>query len=464
MIIKLHRSGRSFKGAMRYLIHDAGKADTSERVAWTATVNLANDHIPSAVDEMIWTARAADQIKRAAGISTGGSKIEYPAEHFSLSWHTSEAPTREEMIEATKCYMKHMGMETRQAVIVAHSDTLHPHVHVLVNVISPEDGRALKTSYEYRRTQAFALAYEKERGNIFCEERTKPAKDREPSMTRPAHEAFKQSGQAFEREELERVTKMPGYFDRHDAKTMNSKEWDALKAHQKTQREQFFAEGKAAFRNASKSVYREVRQEYRNKWSAVYAAGRSGSDPAVVAASKAALVEAQKKAIDERREIMNGELRKRRDAEYASILKQQQVDRGELAKQQQLGERTYRLFDVIYPGAEPSKPVVEKPRLEQRWTAGDQIANPAATQESFNRSRRTADPSFEEPRRNPATVTRGTVREGDAVEMTDKRVEANRSDSAREMTDKAREREIKETEAIIRASWNRHRRGRSERD
>ncbi|MEA2889967.1 MAG: hypothetical protein QOI05_760 [Bradyrhizobium sp.] len=50
MIIKIHKPGRSFKGVCRYLMHDA-KADTAERVAWTHTVNVANDDVLSAVNE-----------------------------------------------------------------------------------------------------------------------------------------------------------------------------------------------------------------------------------------------------------------------------------------------------------------------------------------------------------------------------------------------------------------------------
>ena len=51
MIVKISGVGKSFKGLSTYLTHDPN-AKTDERVAWTRTLNLANDHVPSAVDEM----------------------------------------------------------------------------------------------------------------------------------------------------------------------------------------------------------------------------------------------------------------------------------------------------------------------------------------------------------------------------------------------------------------------------
>ena len=78
MIVRFAKPGKSFKGLAAYLTHDPDKAKTAERVAWTHTLNLANDHIPSAVDEMLWSYRAADQLKRQAGVAAGGRRLEYP--------------------------------------------------------------------------------------------------------------------------------------------------------------------------------------------------------------------------------------------------------------------------------------------------------------------------------------------------------------------------------------------------
>jgi hypothetical protein len=197
MIIKLHKAGRSFKGVCRYLLHDA-KADTAERVAWTHTVNVANDDVLSAVNEMLWTFRSADALKREAGISTGGSKLEKPVKHFSLSWPHGEAPSREKMIETVNAYMRRMGWSDRQAVLVAHDDTKHAHVHVVMNSISPADGRAVRSSNDWRRSEVFALQYEREHGQIHCEQRLKAQEERHATPTRESWQVQARSGGKLE--------------------------------------------------------------------------------------------------------------------------------------------------------------------------------------------------------------------------------------------------------------------------
>jgi hypothetical protein len=99
MIVRILSSGTSFKGLATYLTHDPD-AQTQERVGWTHTHNLANDHVPSAVDEMVWTARNAELLKQEAGIRAGGRSTENSAKHLSLNWSPQDNPTREHMIES----------------------------------------------------------------------------------------------------------------------------------------------------------------------------------------------------------------------------------------------------------------------------------------------------------------------------------------------------------------------------
>ena len=63
MIVRILSSGKSFSGCATYLTHDAN-ANTTERVAWTHTHNLANDHVQSAVDEMYQTSQNAELLKQ----------------------------------------------------------------------------------------------------------------------------------------------------------------------------------------------------------------------------------------------------------------------------------------------------------------------------------------------------------------------------------------------------------------
>lgn len=490
MIIKIHKAGRSFKGVSRYLTHDA-KAGTAGRVAWTHTLNLASDDVPSAVDEMLWTFRAADQLKRQAGVATGGSRLDKPVKHFSLSWPQGEAPTQDHMVETVRAYMKHMGWSEHQAVLVAHNDTRHSHVHVVMNVVSPVDGRAARNFRDWQHSEAFALAYERAHEQIHCEQRVQNKEQREATPTRDSWQRFKPAEVAFEREEVERLTKAPIYFERHDAKLMHGREWEALKAYQKSQREQFFIEGKEAFRAVRKEVFREVREEFRPQWSAHYAAKRHGHDRATLAEMKIALVNAQNRAIDERRERACAELREQRDQAYEAILAQQRFDRAELGNRQQQGLRTYALMDVVYPARE--NPVVaqdkrERPRRDVppsnraqtadlfAKSAGEMIDPPShrdrpiQTAPGVLRRDETSAKSSQGSGREPHAVRVAVQDQADSAE-TRRAVLPGNAERAKAPAEKAhqaareqRDKEHKMEAAALRASWNHHRRWRGGRD
>lgn len=134
--------GRSFKGAMAYYLHDkrpAGSEEqilTRERVAWTETRNLMTDDPDRATRIMIGTAERSEELKARAGIAQTGRKGTQPVMAYSLAWHPGEAGEldRDEMVRAAEASLKVLGLEGHQAVLVAHRDTAHPHVHVIVSL------------------------------------------------------------------------------------------------------------------------------------------------------------------------------------------------------------------------------------------------------------------------------------------------------------------------------------------
>lgn len=163
-------SGRSFKGAALYVLHDKGKAKTSDRVAFVETVNLPTDNPSRAVAHMVDTATHAEQLKTANGMTTG-RKLEKPVYHYTLAWHPTEAPTQAEQVEAARESMAALGLSDRQALIVSHNDTAHPHVHVIVNRVCPETGKAANISNDRLKLSQWAQDYEQRRGRVFCEAR-----------------------------------------------------------------------------------------------------------------------------------------------------------------------------------------------------------------------------------------------------------------------------------------------------
>jgi len=267
MIVKILSNGKSFSGLATYLTRDPD-AKTAERVPWTHTLNLAHEHVPSAVDEMLWTARNAELLKQEAGIRAGGRATENEVKHLSLNWSPEDDPSREHMIETAEGFLRHMKWHEHQAVLVAHDDKEYAHVHVMLNTVHPETGLRLNDGFEHRRAQSWALEYEREQGRIYCEQRLRNVEDREDSPTRPAWLAFAENQRKFEAQE-KILEKQNEIFIGGLEIPENSRnaEWKMLKEIQKNQRIEFFAEGKSAFSELRKSIYQEIREEYRERWS-----------------------------------------------------------------------------------------------------------------------------------------------------------------------------------------------------
>jgi hypothetical protein len=173
MVPKLHRKGRSFRGAAMYLLHDKGRSKSQDRVAWTQTRNLAVDDPHLAWRIMAHTALAKDHLKQRAGVKNSGRKSDDVVLHLTLSWHPDEKQglSRDEMMRAALGAIRALRADDRQALFVSHDDEPQPHLHVLLNRVSPEDGRMLSSSKEKLALSRWAQAYEKERGAILCEER-----------------------------------------------------------------------------------------------------------------------------------------------------------------------------------------------------------------------------------------------------------------------------------------------------
>lgn len=335
---KVH--GTSFKHLASYLLHDDGKATTQARVGWTHTLNLADDHPAAAVNEMLWTCRAADDLKREAGVKAGGRSLERPVRHFSLNWHPSQMPSKEHMIEAVESFLAHMRWHEHQALIVCHTDKPHPHVHVMLNAVHPATGVALDASFEKRRAQDWAKGYEREHGLIFCEQRLKPPEHRTPSPTRATWQQLRVYEREDDRsEQMRDETPVPDAKPSHP-KTWKDREWDALKDMQKGHRLRFYAEGKQVYGHARKEVYREVREEFRGEWSDYYRDMRNGRDRHELVARKAELLLRQKKKLDDRREDVCAMLREARGEEKERLLSEQLAQRKCLRERQALEQRT----------------------------------------------------------------------------------------------------------------------------
>jgi hypothetical protein len=322
MIVKIHKSGSSLKDGALYLTHDP-KARTTERVAWTHTQNLANDHIPSAVDEMLWTYRNADLLKQEAGVKAGGRPTRKPVKHLSMNWHVDDNPSQEHMIQSGKDLLKRLGWSEHQAIFVAHSDKDHKHMHILVNAVHPETGRSLKSGWEHNRAQKWAADYEHANGVIRCPERLR-SHEREVSMPRNMWMAFRNNELEFEKSEKQ--------FRREFAKQYSiSDQWEVFKSIQKAERQQFFADGKAEFKALRNRVYNEVREEFRPRWAAYYSEKKhsTAADKDRLAQMKAEITAEQSETLSSKRDLACEVLLVARKAERLELKLKQQAQRVE---------------------------------------------------------------------------------------------------------------------------------------
>lgn len=258
MVPKLSAKGTSFKGAAAYYLHDKG-ASTDERVAWTATHNLATDNPEMAWRIMAATAKDQARLKEQAGIKTTGRKSADVVLAYSLAWHPDEKDglTRDEMMLAAKASIKALGADHCQALIVAHQDEPHPHVHIILNRVSPEDGRMLSSSNEKLNLSRWAEAYERGRGKIYCEDRVANNQAREmlgeftrAAKDRPRHLHDQEKGIAKDRfEQRTRAAQRHADFALSEkGRQMHKRhrtEWDQLRSGHRDRREAILARTKS---------------------------------------------------------------------------------------------------------------------------------------------------------------------------------------------------------------------------
>ncbi|PJN95210.1 hypothetical protein CNY89_09840, partial [Amaricoccus sp. HAR-UPW-R2A-40] len=173
-------TGKSFKGLAAYLLHDRGQAQTANRVAWAQSYNLDDADPERAWRLMAATAMSADRLKDAAGIKRGKKAVN-TAWHFSLNFNPADRPTEAVQRAAVESALKALGLDGHQGLAVAHDDTDHRHVHVMVNLIDPETGLSAASkqpggkpallSNSQKKLSTWAKGFEREHGLTVTEGR-----------------------------------------------------------------------------------------------------------------------------------------------------------------------------------------------------------------------------------------------------------------------------------------------------
>ena len=170
------QTGDSFKGAALYYLHDKrleGEQErlTTERVSWTYALNTLENEPEAVILEMQHTAMNQQLLKHLSGSRGDGRPTERTVMTVALAWSPEQSPDREQMIAAGESYLKHMGWQDHQVLFVAHNDTKHPHVHLIINRVHPDTGMTMDSNWSKTRAQKWALAYEREHGRVYCQAR-----------------------------------------------------------------------------------------------------------------------------------------------------------------------------------------------------------------------------------------------------------------------------------------------------
>jgi hypothetical protein len=147
MIGKVIR-GRGFAGLARYL--ELGRnGNLPGRVAWIEARNLPTHDPQTASLLMRATAAQSDRIQK-------------PVYHIALSFDPDDAVDRATMLRVADRLLRDLGIQEHQALIVAHGDTRHAHLHIMVNRVHPQTYRAWDPRHDFAQIERSLREQERE--------------------------------------------------------------------------------------------------------------------------------------------------------------------------------------------------------------------------------------------------------------------------------------------------------------
>lgn len=156
--------GSSFGGLHAYLVHGPAQDDdraeglqdyllgpTSNRALWTSVRNLPTDDPQLAA--RIMTATAAQNVR-----------VQKPVYHLSLALEPGEELSRQQWEQVADRVLRDLGLDEHQVLIVAHDDTEHPHVHLMINRVHPQHLKAWHNGHDYYRVEKSLRHIERDMG------------------------------------------------------------------------------------------------------------------------------------------------------------------------------------------------------------------------------------------------------------------------------------------------------------
>ena len=142
-------TGKSFGGAVRYLLEKSGHT----RMIDSDGVKLSD--IRSLIGSFNFQRKARPEKAQVVG-------------HISLSFHKDDTPRLTDgfMAGLAREYMQRMGITDTQYIVVRHTDTEHPHLHILYNRVQ-YDTKLVQSHNERIRSVAVCKAMKQKYGLTF---------------------------------------------------------------------------------------------------------------------------------------------------------------------------------------------------------------------------------------------------------------------------------------------------------
>lgn len=140
------RQPASFRASARYMAGLTNKL-SPDRVAWVLERNLGTTDPDVAALAMDAIAEKSERCKQ-------------PAYHLIISFDKNDAAKRKVSPEVMRTIaeraIERLGLGEHQALIFAHKDTEHPHLHILANRVHPVTGKAQTMRFDKTRMLDFA--------------------------------------------------------------------------------------------------------------------------------------------------------------------------------------------------------------------------------------------------------------------------------------------------------------------
>lgn len=155
MVVAVKSKGTGFRGLANYLEKGSAGKPKPGRIEWIEARNLSTPDPSTAARIMRATANHNDRVADAKA---------KPVEHLSISWEPTDKPSKEQMIEVADRVLRAAGLDRSQALIVAHNDTQHAHVHLFINRVDPETFKVVSDSHDYLAIEAVLRKAEREFG------------------------------------------------------------------------------------------------------------------------------------------------------------------------------------------------------------------------------------------------------------------------------------------------------------